>query len=113
MTYQAVEAAFSGIPNVEILHFNAVAGLDRFKDVTCLIVIGRPLPSLIELEALAGGYFGATGGSGYTTERRGVRMVSGEVLVSGSSGIGTRRPRSSVLPSVTMNWSRPSGGDVA
>ncbi|AZQ67641.1 hypothetical protein EF888_11160 [Silicimonas algicola] len=79
VTYQAVEAAFTNIPNVETLHFNAVAGLDRYKDVACLIVIGRPLPSHIELEALAGGYFGATGASGYTTERTGVRTVSGDV----------------------------------
>lgn len=35
------------------MHFNAIAGLDCFRDVAMLISIGRPLPSSTELEALA------------------------------------------------------------
>ena len=31
VTYESIEAAFAGIPNVEVAHFNAIAGLDRFR----------------------------------------------------------------------------------
>jgi putative DNA primase/helicase len=38
-------------PNVELAHFNAVRGLDRWRDVRALIVVGRPLPSATAVEA--------------------------------------------------------------
>ena len=44
VTYKDCEAAFAGIPGVEVAHFNAIAGLDAYRDVRLLIVIGRPLP---------------------------------------------------------------------
>jgi hypothetical protein len=39
--------------NVQISHFNAVRGLDRWKDVDCLIMIGRtqPPPKEVEMQA--------------------------------------------------------------
>ena len=45
VTYKACEAAFAGIPGVETGHFNAIAGLDVYRDVRLLVVVGRPLPS--------------------------------------------------------------------
>lgn len=80
VTYQAIEAAFEGIPNVEVAHFNAVAGLDCYRDVAMLISIGRPLPSSIELEALAGAYFDNAPAGRYRRARAGIRMRGGSVL---------------------------------
>ncbi|MCU4654492.1 bifunctional DNA primase/polymerase [Roseibacterium sp. SDUM158016] len=74
ITYKAIEEAFAGIPNVSTLHFNNLAGLDAYKDVACLIVIGRPLPSSFDLEADAGGYFRTRHEGGYATEVAGIRM---------------------------------------
>jgi hypothetical protein len=77
ITYKAIEDAFAGIPNVATLHFNNLAGLDAFKDVACLIVIGRPLPSSFDLEADVGGYFRSRADGGYSTEIAGIRMWDG------------------------------------
>jgi hypothetical protein len=77
ITYKDIEEAFAGIPNVETLHFNAVAGLDAYKDVACLIVIGRPLPSHFDLEADAGGHFRSVHDGGYVTDLAGIRMRDG------------------------------------
>ncbi len=77
ITYKAIEEVFADIPNVVTLHFNNLAGLDAYKDVGCLIVIGRPLPSHSDLEADAGGYFGSRHDGGYTTELAGIRMRDG------------------------------------
>lgn len=77
VTYQAVEAAFAGIPNVEVAHFNAVAGLDCYKDVALLISIGRPLPPSQELEALTGAYFDHVPQGRYRRDQASLRMRSG------------------------------------
>ena len=95
ITYQAIEAAFEGIPNVDTAHFNAIAGLDCYGDVATLITIGRPLPSSGELEALTGAHWGHVPLSGYLRTRAGVRMVGG-----GTRGInvfGHRDPRAEAL----------------
>jgi hypothetical protein len=43
-----------GLPdNVEIAHFNATRGIDRWGGVRCLITIGRTLPSPSDVEVLA------------------------------------------------------------
>ena len=54
VSYQAIEEAFNGIPGVATAHFNAIAGIDAYKDVQALISIGRPLPPDTEVEALGG-----------------------------------------------------------
>ena len=79
VTYQAIEAAFEGIPNVAVAHFNAIAGLDCYRDVAMLISIGRPLPSSTELEALAGAYFDHASAGCYRRARAGIRMRGGTV----------------------------------
>lgn len=79
VTYKSIEAAFAGIPNVDTAHFNAVAGLDAFKNVAGLISIGRPLPSSHELEALTGAYFEHVSKGRYRRELSGIRMSTGLV----------------------------------
>ncbi len=83
VTYQSIEAAFADIPNVEVAHFNAVAGLDCYKDVAMLISIGRPLPPSQELEALTGAYFDHVPQGRYRRDLAAIRMRSG--LVRGLS----------------------------
>jgi len=55
VTYAAIEDRFAGLPGVRTGHFNAIAGLDVFRDVRSLFVIGRPLPDARHLrdDALA------------------------------------------------------------
>ncbi len=49
----------SGLPaGITVAHFNAIAGLDSFRDVRLLIVIGRTLPNVIEVEDTAGAITG-------------------------------------------------------
>lgn len=79
VTYKSIEAAFTGIPNVETAHFNAVAGLDIYKDVGLLISIGRPLPSHLELEAMAGAYFGRLPKTEYQKARAGIQLPAGQI----------------------------------
>ncbi|SFD42855.1 bifunctional DNA primase/polymerase [Roseivivax sediminis] len=77
VTYKAIEAAFDGIPNVETAHFNAVAGLDGYKDVSLLVSIGRPLPASNDLEAMAGAYFDRIAEGRYRRDRAGLMMREG------------------------------------
>jgi hypothetical protein len=77
VTYQAIEAAFIGIPGVSTGHLKAIAGLDVFKDVALLIVIGRPLPRSDELAKLTSAYFGHVATGEYQTVRRGLLMRDG------------------------------------
>ncbi|GHC66377.1 bifunctional DNA primase/polymerase [Neogemmobacter tilapiae] len=58
VTHIDLESAFAGIPNVSTGHFNAIAGLDIYKDVALLIVIGRPMPSEDALAELSGVHLG-------------------------------------------------------
>ncbi len=40
-------------PNIELAHHNAVAGIDRWRDVPALVVVGRTAPSPANTERLA------------------------------------------------------------
>jgi hypothetical protein len=44
ITYQEFERHFVGIPCLTAAHFNNISGLDAFKDVANLFVVGRPFP---------------------------------------------------------------------
>lgn len=77
ITYKDCEAAFRNIPNVETAHFNAIAGLDRWKDIGLLIVIGRPLPRDDEAARLAAAFFDRPVSGGYGRVTTGVAMRSG------------------------------------
>ncbi len=39
--------------NIEVAHFNAIEGIDRWRDVDVLITISRPLPAPQAVEELA------------------------------------------------------------
>ena len=77
ITYKDCETAFLDNSEVAVVHFNALAGLDVYRDVAVLIVIGRPLPRDTDLELLHAGYFGRGSTGGYHRALRGVRMRDG------------------------------------
>jgi hypothetical protein len=79
VTYKSIEAAFAGIPGVEVAHFNAIAGLDIYRNVDLLIVIGRPLPGTDGVASLSAAVFGHVPEGSYQGVRKGVRMRSGAV----------------------------------
>jgi hypothetical protein len=81
VTYKDIEDAFSGIRGVETAHFNAIAGLDAYRDVRLLIVVGRPLPSHADLTPLSGAFFRHFPSGGYEQVIRGVRMRDGSSRV--------------------------------
>ncbi|MGU3537740.1 hypothetical protein [Methylobacterium sp. A54F] len=74
----------SGLPNsISVEHFNNVAGLDQYRDVRGLMVIGRTVPAPAAVEALAGAITGrepALIGKGewYEKAPRGIRMRHGK-----------------------------------
>ncbi|WP_377829597.1 hypothetical protein ACFKHW_08130 [Bradyrhizobium lupini] len=54
ITNKELEEQFDGVvPDMETAHFNAVEGIDRWRDVECLITIGRPLPAPEAVEHMA------------------------------------------------------------
>jgi hypothetical protein len=54
ITNKELESMFEGAgPNIETAHFNAIEGIDRWRDVACLITIGRPLPAPEAVEHMA------------------------------------------------------------
>ncbi|WP_238547862.1 bifunctional DNA primase/polymerase [Meridianimarinicoccus roseus] len=78
VTYKAIEAAFGGIPGVEVAHFNGVAGLDGWRNVAQIIVIGRPLPCDTDLNDLAAALFGHDASADrYAKDAVGVWMRNG------------------------------------
>jgi Bifunctional DNA primase/polymerase, N-terminal/Primase C terminal 2 (PriCT-2) len=78
---------------ISLAHYNAIAGLDQFKDVRLLILVGRPQPGPAAVETIAGMLSGSmpvavTGGSNgfnwYSQVRRGIRQKDGSgVAVDG------------------------------
>ena len=40
----------SGIAGIETAHFSAIEGVDRWKDVEAMVIIGRPLPKSDAIE---------------------------------------------------------------
>lgn len=79
VTYKDIEAGFAGIPGVEGAHFNAIAGLDVYRDVGLLIVLGRPLPGTDDLARLSAALFGHVPAGGYRRVLKGVAMRAGPV----------------------------------
>ena len=71
---------------IHLEHFNAIAGLDGYRDVRLLITIGRTVPSPFEVEDTAGLLSGVepvkasiqqNGGTWFDRVERGVRLKSG------------------------------------
>jgi putative DNA primase/helicase len=78
----------AGLPDgIAVEHFNNISGLDRYKDVYSLILVGRTIPSPVQVEAYAGALTGiepiktAATGNWYNRVSRGIRLANG-------SGIG-------------------------
>ena len=77
----------AGLPdNIKIAHYNDVAGLDHYKDVRLLILVGRTAPGPQAMETLAGALSGAQparakpntkGFTWYEQTKRGIRLASG------------------------------------
>jgi hypothetical protein len=79
VTYKAIEDAFAGIKGVRVAHFNAIAGLDQYRDVRLLIVVGRPLPSSDALRALSASFFQQFPEGRYRPDWRAVRLRNGRI----------------------------------
>ena len=73
----------AGLPaGVAVEHYNNVAGLDRYRDVRGLMVIGRTVPAPAAVKALAGALTGREGaippdGQWYAKAVRGIRLRDG------------------------------------
>jgi hypothetical protein len=82
VTYKAAEEQLGSIPGVDVTHFGALRGLDRYKDHDTIIVAGRQQPSSAEVEDLARSLFGDDDeplnlSGSFTTEIRGYRLRDG------------------------------------
>ena len=53
ITYKDIEDDFDGIEGVEVAHFGAIEGIDRWRDVDVVVIIGRPLPRPDDIERMA------------------------------------------------------------
>ncbi|MGX9426275.1 MULTISPECIES: ATP-dependent DNA helicase [Bradyrhizobium] len=54
ITNKELESIFEDAgPHIEVAHFNAIEGIDRWRDVECLVTLGRPLPSPNAVEHMA------------------------------------------------------------
>ena len=45
-------------PEISVEHFNNLAGIDRYKDVGLIICVGRTMPNVMAVEAIAGALTG-------------------------------------------------------
>ena len=95
VTHKDCEPAFAGLANVETAHFNAVAGLDVYRDVGALIIIGRPLPSTEGLLPLLGALYEASAKGGYAWAEQGLWLRSGRK--TGVRVVRHQDPRAEVL----------------
>ena len=77
----------AGMPaEIDVRHFHAVAGLDVFKSIGLLVIVGRTLPNVLAMEAEAGAVSGVQGarimqpdkgGFFYDKAPRALRMAGG------------------------------------
>jgi Bifunctional DNA primase/polymerase, N-terminal len=77
VTHKAIETAFAGIEGVRTAHFNAIAGLDQYRDVRLLVVVGRPLPSSEALIPLSASFFHTLSAGRYSPDLRAIRLRTG------------------------------------
>jgi hypothetical protein len=81
ITYKAVEHVFAGLPGVSVLHHGRVAGIDEFKSVRRLFVIGRPMQRDEDALIMAQSIF-----SEAPIEPEGSVMLDGGVLMRDGAG---------------------------
>ncbi|WP_324754043.1 bifunctional DNA primase/polymerase [Roseovarius sp. Pro17] len=77
VTNKSIEPVFWGLSNISTAHFNAVAGIDAWKDVRALIVIGRPLPRDSDVSTSAGMHLGSEAAGQYHVTASGIWMRDG------------------------------------
>ena len=77
VTHKGIERAFAAIEGVQTAHFNAIAGLDQYRDIRLLIVVGRPLPSSEALTTLTASFFHKIAEGKYLPVWRAVHLRSG------------------------------------
>ena len=71
ITYKDIEKDFAGIEGVEVAHFGAIEGIDRWRDVDVVVIIGRPLPRPDDIERMAAAITGQPVIAGPTIEQHG------------------------------------------
>jgi len=82
ITNKGLTPLFDGAgENIEVAHFNAIEGIDRWRDVDVLITIGRPLPCN-SLSKGAGKKIARTGNSFGITGNYGAALASGKLRLS-------------------------------
>jgi putative DNA primase/helicase len=78
ITYKQLDDRCGQIEIVDAAHYGAIEGPDRWRDVEVLIVIGRPLPSSADIEAMAAALTGKPITVGEMVEQtRAVILTSG------------------------------------
>lgn len=82
---EVIEPHFQHIAGVQTAHFNNVVGLDGYKDVDCIFVIGRPLPNSNALHEMARCIFG------YIIPESKSVLETGSILMSTGTGANILR----------------------
>ncbi len=103
----------SGLPaGIAVEHFNNVAGIDRYKDVRLLITVGRTLPSVFDVEAMAGALTGLepvktaqpeSGPRWFDRATRGIRLKNG-------AGVGVTSDQHPDPMAEAVRWQICEGG---
>ena len=111
ITYKDIEKDFEGIEGVEVAHFGAIEGIDRWRDVDVVVIIGRPLPRPDDIERMAAAITGSLSSpeNGRATARSAAR--AGQII--NARPMPRRKPRWSGRPSPRRPSCRPSGAPVA
>ena len=78
ITYKDIENDFAGIEGVEVAHFGAIEGIDRWRDVDVVVIIGRPLPRPDDIERMAAAITGQPVIAGPTVEQH-VTILAGRL----------------------------------
>ena len=111
ITYKDIEKDFEGIEGVEVAHFGAIEGIDRWRDVDVVVIIGRPLPRPNDIERMAAAITGqpVIAGKGGRTGPRNPARTPDQM----PAPTPRRKPRWSGRPSPRRQSCRPSGAPAA
>ena len=78
VTYKDIEADFHQVEDVEVAHYNAIEGIDRWGAVDVVVTIGRPLPRPRDIQRMAAAITGKPVVAGGMIEQgRAIRLKSG------------------------------------